>query len=53
MPYEPRAEVVIDEDVAWRLFTRGLSTRAAQAEARVLGDRSLGLKALDMVSIIA
>lgn len=50
---EPDAEVVIDEDVAWRLFTRGLSAQEAQAHTTILGDRRLGSKVLGMVSIIA
>jgi uncharacterized protein (TIGR03083 family) len=50
---EPQAEVVIDEDSAWRLFTKGLNRSQAQARVVLLGDRSLGSHVLDMVSIIA
>jgi uncharacterized protein (TIGR03083 family) len=50
---EPDAEMVLDEDVAWRLFTRGLGKHEAQAQALVMGDQALALKVLDMVSIIA
>lgn len=49
----PDAEVVIDEDVAWRVFTKGLGKQEARAQVMVIGDQALGLKVLDMVSIIA
>ena len=50
---EPDAKVVVDEDVAWRIFTRGLRKGEAQDQVMGVGDQSLGLKVLDMVSIIA
>lgn len=50
---EPDAEVVVDEDIAWRIFTRGLVKGEAQDQVMVVGDPALGLKVLDMVSIIA
>jgi hypothetical protein len=49
---EPHAEVVIDEDMAWRLFTKGVTKEEARAKARIRGDRSLGDRALEMISII-
>jgi uncharacterized protein (TIGR03083 family) len=53
VPQKPQAEVIVDQDTAWRLFTKGLSQRAAQTRVTILGDQSLGLKVPDMVSIIA
>lgn len=50
---DPQAEVVMGEDVAWRLFTKGLNRREAQSRLTIIGDRSLGLNMLDTVSIIA
>lgn len=47
------AEAILDQDDAWRLFTRRLSLREAQDRVRVSGDRRLGDKVLDVVSIIA
>jgi hypothetical protein len=47
------ATVTIDQDVAWRLFTKGISKGEAMARASVEGDRSLREKVLEMVSIIA
>lgn len=52
-PDQPDAEVTIDEDFAWRLFTRGLSQSLAREQMAVNGDRALGLRVLQMVSIIA
>jgi uncharacterized protein (TIGR03083 family) len=49
----PDAEVTIDQEKAWRLFTKGLDNQEAQANVLVVGDQALGLKVLDMVSIIA
>ena len=53
IPGEPDAEVVIEEDSAWRLFTRGLDGPEAQARVTMLGNRALGAHVLDIVSIIA
>jgi uncharacterized protein (TIGR03083 family) len=47
------AEFVIDQDVAWRLFTKGISKDEALAMVTLIGDESLATKALDMVSVIA
>jgi hypothetical protein len=47
------AEVLIDADIAWRLFTKGLSQDQAREKMTFVGDPSLGLKILDMRSIIA
>jgi hypothetical protein len=49
----PAAEVTLDEDVAWRLFTRGLSGDAALERVALSGERALGLRVLDTISIIA
>jgi uncharacterized protein (TIGR03083 family) len=50
---EPHAEVIVDEDVAWRIFTKGLSKDEAREKVTIVGDQSLGAKVLDVVSIIA
>jgi uncharacterized protein (TIGR03083 family) len=50
---EPQAEVVIDEDLAWRLFTKGVTQTEARTRATIIGDKRLALKALGMVSVIA
>ena len=50
---QPEAEVIIEEDDAWRLFTRGLSSKEALERSTLAGDKRLAMKVFDMVSIIA
>ena len=47
------AAVTLDQDRAWRLFTKGLTRDAALQAVRMTGDRALAGAALDMVAIIA
>ncbi len=47
------AVVVIDQETAWRLFTKGIAKSEALARSTITGDRRLGLRVLDTVSIIA
>ena len=49
----PQAEVVMPQEVAWRLFTKGLTKEEAQKHTNISGNQQLGAKILDMVSIIA
>jgi len=46
------ATVTIDQEIAWRLFTRGISKQEAQKNTRITGDHALGERVLDMVSIL-
>jgi hypothetical protein len=48
----PTATVTIDQEVAWRLFTRGLDPTEAEASAFLDGDLPLARAALTMVSMI-
>jgi uncharacterized protein (TIGR03083 family) len=50
---EPDARVMMDQDIAWRLFTKGLSRAEALPHIRQDGNKVLADKVLDMVSIIA
>jgi uncharacterized protein (TIGR03083 family) len=50
---EPHATVTMDADTAWRLFTKGISRELALVRTEMTGNRSLALKVLDTVSIIA
>jgi len=47
------ASVTIDQDRAWRLMTNGLSRAEAEGAVTIQGDRGLGERALEIVSIIA
>jgi uncharacterized protein (TIGR03083 family) len=48
----PTATISLDEDTAWRLFTKGIKPEAARAQAFITGDEQLALPALGMISII-
>jgi uncharacterized protein (TIGR03083 family) len=52
-PDQPDAKVMIEADMAWRLFTRGLGQSQARQQMAVNGDQALGWRVLEMVSIIA
>jgi hypothetical protein len=45
--------VQIDQDLAWRLFTKGVSAEASRPAIQIEGDARLGEQVLKMVSIMA
>jgi len=49
----PKARVDIDQDTAWRLFTKGITPEEAEKTISFEGDRQLGRQALRAVAIIA
>ncbi|HWX42579.1 MAG TPA: hypothetical protein VN345_15620, partial [Blastocatellia bacterium] len=50
---QPYAEVEIDQDIAWRLFTKGVSRSEAEAKSIIRGDRAVAVRMFEMVSVIA
>jgi uncharacterized protein (TIGR03083 family) len=52
-PPQPAARVTLDQDIAWRLFTKGISPDQARRRAQIEGDERLGASILHMVSIMA
>jgi uncharacterized protein (TIGR03083 family) len=46
------ATVELDQESAWRLFTKGISKEGARKAARIEGDEALAERALDTVSIL-
>lgn len=50
---ERLTHVSIPQEIAWRIFTKGIDRQAASAQISVNGDRELGLHVLSMLSIIA
>lgn len=52
-PEDPQAMVILPEDTAWRLYTKGISKEAAREQARLEGDPHLAGRMLETVSIIA
>ncbi len=49
----PDAKVTIDQDDAWRSFTKGIDPNQVRAKATLEGSEELGVKIFQMVSIIA
>ncbi|MCA9914007.1 MAG: hypothetical protein KC496_11685 [Anaerolineae bacterium] len=49
----PISIVTIEDDSAWRLFTKGLTPAEAETRARIDGDMTLGRVLLNTVAIIA
>jgi uncharacterized protein (TIGR03083 family) len=50
---EKASETVIPQEIAWRIFTKGISRESALSQVNVTGDVALGMHVLDMVSIVA
>ena len=49
----PRAEVVMSQDTAWRLFTKGLDGGQARKMATIRGDSALASRVFATVAVIA
>jgi hypothetical protein len=50
---QPAAMVTLDQETAWRLFTKGIAPQAVRTAARIEGDPRLGAVVLETVAIIA
>jgi uncharacterized protein (TIGR03083 family) len=50
---EKASETTIPQEIAWRIFTKGIDRESALAHVKVAGDVALGLHVLGMVSIVA
>jgi uncharacterized protein (TIGR03083 family) len=46
------SEVTIPQEIAWRIFTKGIAPEEARTQAQVTGDEALGLHILEMISIV-
>lgn len=46
------ATVTIPQDIAWRMFTRGIARENAREQVSVTGDATLGYHVLDMLAIV-
>jgi uncharacterized protein (TIGR03083 family) len=49
----PQAEISLDQEIAWKLFTKGLSSREAEKAVTITGDRALGEPVLSMLAVMA
>ncbi len=52
-PSDAASRVRLDQDTAWRLFTKGLTPEEARSRILVKGDEALGTRILDLVAVIA
>jgi len=50
---EPTAETIIPQEIAWRIFTKGISRDSALSQVQITGDSALALPVLSMVSIVS
>ena len=46
------SHVTIPQQIAWRVFTKGLDRESARAQIQVEGDRDLGETALQLTAIV-
>jgi uncharacterized protein (TIGR03083 family) len=46
------SETTIPQEIAWRIFTKGIDRESARAQTRITGDAEIGLHILGMVSIV-
>ena len=49
---ECASRVTIPQELAWRVFTKGLDRDAARSQIAVDGDRDLGEKVLQLTAIV-
>ena len=49
---EQISETTIPQEIAWRIFTKGISRDDAKAQIHVTGNAEIGLQVLQMVSIV-
>ena len=48
----PLSETTIPQEIAWRIFTKGISRDSARSQLRVSGDAELGWHVLGMIAIV-
>ena len=49
----PAATVSLTPDIAWKLFSKGISPAVALDKIQISGDKKLGVAALQMISVMA
>ena len=47
------ATINIDQELAWQIFTKAVDTKTAAQQVTISGNRSLGLKILSLVAVLA
>ena len=49
---EKISETTIPQEIAWRIFTKGIARDAAESQVQVEGQSDIGMHILRMVSIV-
>ena len=49
---ETTSEVTIPQEIAWRIFTKGITPEEARIQVHIAGDEAVGLHILKMISIV-
>jgi uncharacterized protein (TIGR03083 family) len=49
----PKAKLQIDQELAWRVFTKAVDADAAVQEVQIGGDRAMALHVLSLVAVLA
>ena len=49
---EKISETAIPQEIAWRIFTKGIAHAEARTQVQVAGDHAVGLHILNMISIV-
>ncbi len=49
---EKISEVTIPQEIAWRIFTKGIAREEAETQLQITGDAAVGLHILGMISIV-
>lgn len=49
----PAAKTIIPQEIAWRIFTRGIDKETAKSQSVIEGNEDFGEKVFDMLSVIA
>lgn len=50
---QPAAETIIPQEIAWRIFTKGISRDSAMSQVKISGDSALALPVLGMLTIVS
>lgn len=53
LPVNPDAEVILDPDTSWKLFSKSLRPEQVRDKVTITGNQALGNPALNMVSVMA
>jgi uncharacterized protein (TIGR03083 family) len=46
------SETTIPQEIAWRIFTKGIAPEEARTQVQAMGDEAVGLHILNMISIV-